>query len=73
MVSTVIIFAFKYICTHFLHHIRLLPLFPITSPLPLEQITPIHLGRNYFALLFSVYVRGKTENVKKKSMTFLLV
>jgi hypothetical protein len=61
-VSTGIIFAFIYMCIHYLGH------------LPLPHHPPTHTpGRACSSLLFSNFVREKNIKDNKKNMAFLLV
>jgi hypothetical protein len=72
-VSTGIIFAFTYMCMHYLHHIHPPIPFPATSPLPRVSTLPhTHSFRIYSVLLLSNFIKEKTKD-KKKNMTFLLV
>jgi hypothetical protein len=72
VVSTGIIFAFNYMCTHFLHHIHLPTPFPNTSPLPLVPDLPP--GQDLFCSPVLQFCRRKKEkrenNNNKKNMTF---
>jgi hypothetical protein len=69
-VSTGIIFAFTYMCIHYLHHIHPPTLFPTTSPLPPVPTTP---GKNLFQRLVLQFCRRTNIKAKKRNMAFLLV
>jgi hypothetical protein len=69
MVSTGIIFAFTYMCVHFLYHIHPPSLFPCYLSPPTG--TSSTLGRTCSALLFSDFVEEKRK--KERNEIFCLV
>jgi hypothetical protein len=62
IVSTGIIFAFTYMCTHFLHGIYPPTPFPHHLPPPTGTNIPHPLGRTCSALLLSDFVEEKIKN-----------
>jgi hypothetical protein len=56
-------FSFLHLYTFYCSVFTLLPL----SPTPLTHTGPPPLGRNYSALLFSNFVGGKREKIKRKT------
>jgi hypothetical protein len=71
IVSTSIIFAFTYMCTHFLHCIHPPTPFPTTSHLLLKPRSYPRQDLFHHPVLW--FSRRKKIEDKKKSMTFLLV
>jgi hypothetical protein len=73
LVSTGIMFAFSYMCTHFLHHIHPPTLLP-HSPIPLlsHWCQPPIPRRTCSALLSSDFVEEKREKIKWKTWRFSL-
>jgi hypothetical protein len=70
-VSTGIIFAFSYMCMHYLLNIHHPNPFPITSPLPLVP-TP-DPGQRLFYPIVLQFCRRKNIKDSKRNMAFLLV
>jgi hypothetical protein len=69
IVSTGLVFAFTYMCTHFLHHIHPPTSFPQHLSLPVVPALPPNWTCS--TLLFPNFLGEKRENIKKKNMTFL--
>jgi hypothetical protein len=71
MVSTAIIFAFTYMCTHYFQCTH--PLIPFSHHLsPLTGANTLHPGKDLFCPLVLQFCRRKKVKDKKKNMTFCL-
>jgi hypothetical protein len=72
-VSTGIIFAFTYMCLHYLPPPPTPPATPTPTLTPTFPFYPLPLGRTCITLLFSDFVEEKNIKDNKKNTSFLLV